>query len=383
MSSFLTECLDRMEAAPKNALSAFYNIFQEQMSLFAARARPAALRTPIFFELFPFLRLCGLLLSSRPTKKKTTTVGPYEVFGCYTMENILTIKSGTGGCDDTLDIDALFRDQLVPLLQKFKYRLSQFEQSINDDSKRLQDYSSAKIKRAYEVLEALDKEWHNRWQSCSFADKQHGLFPAFLTQTLQQSLTDLSEKYKELESTLVGSDDYFEKTLDDTIDALMSKIEEVDGRISDAIDRAAEMRHKVHEKIHKVAGRASEQMDQLKQAVAHGAKRLLSYEELPEQWRNNKVNKPLTRDEFSACLLTKCYYSTSTRVTVSFPRLPNVGTLYYTCTTRPETFTLTLSVSSSSFQSAFTSYFFLHRYLKLPPSIVSFLPCSFARLANV
>lgn len=231
--------------------------------------------------------------SFHPDRRKTK-INSWALRGLRlqaTMENILTIKSGTGGCDDTLDIDALFRDQLVPLLQKFKCRLSQFEQSVNDDSKRLQDYSSAKIKRAYEVLEALDKEWHNRWQSCFSADKQHGLFPAFLTQTLQQSLTDLSEKYRELESTLVRSDDYFEKTLDDTIDALMSKIEEVDGRISDAIDRAAEMRHKVHEKIHKVAGRASEQMDQLKQAVAHGAKRLLSYEELPEQWRNNKVKQ--------------------------------------------------------------------------------------------
>lgn len=213
------------------------------------------------------------------------------------MANLLTINSSPGACDDTLDIDALFREQLAPLLQKFKYRLSQFEQSVNNDSKRLQKYSRAKIKRAYTLLETLDKEWHRRWQMCSVVDnnnrkqQQQTMVFSFLMQTLEQSLADLSEKYHELEATLVKSDDYFEARLDDTIDAMMTKIEEVDGKISDAIDRAIEMRNKVHEKIHEVAGRASEQMDILKHAMAKGAKQLLHYEELPAAWRNNKVTR--------------------------------------------------------------------------------------------
>ncbi|KAI7871216.1 hemolysin-III related-domain-containing protein [Spinellus fusiger] len=48
------------------------------------------------------------------------------------------------------------------------------------------------------------------------------------------------------------------------------------------------MRHRVHEKIHDMTDRATLQMDSLKNAIAYGAKRLLNYEELPEQWRNNK-----------------------------------------------------------------------------------------------
>ncbi|KAI9490928.1 hemolysin-III related-domain-containing protein [Zychaea mexicana] len=215
------------------------------------------------------------------------------------MENLLTINSSTtaaAACDDTLDIDTFFREQLAPLLQKFKYRLSQFEHSVNNDSKRLlQEYSRTKLKRAYEVLERLEQEWHHRWKACSFADKnnmlqQQAMLRSYMAQTLEQSLADLSEKYRELEITLVGSADdyYFETTLDDTIDAMMSKIEEVDSRVSDTIERAMEVGSKVHEKIHKVAGRASEQMDHLKDAMTKGAMELLLYEELPVPWRNNQ-----------------------------------------------------------------------------------------------
>ncbi|KAI8145534.1 hemolysin-III related-domain-containing protein [Fennellomyces sp. T-0311] len=202
------------------------------------------------------------------------------------MENLLTINSSTGACDDTHDIDTFFREQLAPLLQKFKYRLSQFEHAVNNDSKRLHDYSRTKLKRACELLETLDQEWHHRWT----ADKnrlEHHHIRSFVTLTLEQSLQDLSEKYRELELTLVD-DSYFENTLDDTIDAMMSKIEEVDSRISDAIDRAVDLGTNMHETIHKVAARASEQMDHLKMAMTKGALQLLHYEELPVPWRNNQ-----------------------------------------------------------------------------------------------
>ncbi|KAI9268061.1 hemolysin-III related-domain-containing protein [Phascolomyces articulosus] len=220
------------------------------------------------------------------------------------MENLLTINS-SAGCDDTLDIDTFFREQLAPLLQKFKYRLSQFEHSVNNDSKRLQNYSKTKLKRAHQVLETLEHEWHQRWQTSgslfvmleqqttvsALMKKEQALVRSYMVHTLEQSLADLSEKYRELETTLMGfstDDYYFETTLDDTIDAMMSKIEEVDSRISDTIDRAKQVGSKVHEKIHKVAGRASEQMDHLKDAMTKGAMQLLLYEELPVPWRNNQ-----------------------------------------------------------------------------------------------
>ncbi|KAI7857071.1 hemolysin-III related-domain-containing protein [Circinella umbellata] len=236
------------------------------------------------------------------------------------MENLLTINSSTTtgtSCDDTLDIDTFFREQLAPLLQKFKYRLSQFEHSVNNDSKRLQNYSKTKLKRAYEVLETLEQEWHHRWKTSGSlfiivgdthneeeeegqqrhynntitTNEQKVLLRSFMVQTLEQSLADLSEKYRELETTLMGfstDDYYFDTTLDDTIDAMMSKIEEVDSRISDTIERAMQMGSKVHEKINKVAGRASLQMDHLKDAMTKGAMQLLLYEELPVPWRNNQ-----------------------------------------------------------------------------------------------
>ncbi|KAI9312692.1 hemolysin-III related-domain-containing protein [Dichotomocladium elegans] len=193
------------------------------------------------------------------------------------MANLLTINAATGTCDEPLDMDTLFREQLAPLLQKFKYRLSQFEQSINSDSKRLQDYSRSKLKRVYSLLEELDEEWHHRWQACSsFADKKALLVS--LKHTLEQSLADITDKYREFETTFAATDDY---TLDDTIDAIMSKIEEIDSLISDAIDCAAVMGSNLHEKLNKAS-------EHLKEAVAKGARQLLHYDELPVPWRNNE-----------------------------------------------------------------------------------------------
>ncbi|KAI7884192.1 HlyIII-domain-containing protein [Lichtheimia hyalospora FSU 10163] len=192
------------------------------------------------------------------------------------MANLLTINAAAGTCEEPLDFDTLFREQFAPLLQKFKYRLSQFEQSIS--SKRLQNYSRTKLKRAYELLEKLDEEWHHRWETaCSLAaDDKKSMQQALVA--LEQSLTD---KYRELEAMLLSAAEDNHYTLDDTIDAVMSKIEEIDSRISDAIERAAEMGTKMHEKINKAG-------EHVKVAMAKGARQLLHYEELPVQWRNNK-----------------------------------------------------------------------------------------------
>ncbi|KAF7728822.1 hypothetical protein EC973_005448 [Apophysomyces ossiformis] len=194
------------------------------------------------------------------------------------MENLLTINKTQGTCDEALDLDEFFAERLAPLLQKFKYRLHHFENSLG--SGRLQG-TLEKIKKSHSMLETLDKEWQHRWQQ--FNNCQPSLF---LTQTLEQSVADLSEKYRELETLM--TDDYFEKTLEDTIDAMISTIEEVDGRISDALEHAYQMRNRVNETIHDIADMATEQMEHLRQAIAYGAKRLLHYDELPAPWRNNR-----------------------------------------------------------------------------------------------
>lgn len=136
------------------------------------------------------------------------------------------------------------------------------------------------MKRAYELLEKLDEEWHHRWETaCSLAaDDKKSMQQALIA--LEQSLTD---KYRELEAMLLSAAEDNHYTLDDTIDAVMSKIEEIDSRISDAIERAAEMGTKMHEKINKAG-------EHVKVAMAKGARQLLHYEELPVQWRNNKVS---------------------------------------------------------------------------------------------
>ncbi|KAI8374620.1 hemolysin-III related-domain-containing protein [Radiomyces spectabilis] len=191
------------------------------------------------------------------------------------MENLLTINK-TRGCEDALDLDDFFQQRLTPVLQKLKTRLSHFE---SDSKQRLQDYTIDKIKRTYSLLESLDKARQLGWKQ----SLDHMNSMPLLRQTLEQSLADLTEKYRELE-TLVA-DDYFEKTLDDTMDAVMFSIEQVDNQISDTFQKASEMRNRVHEKIHDLADMAH---DQLKKAIAYGAKRLLHYEELPVPWRNNK-----------------------------------------------------------------------------------------------
>ncbi|KAI8086110.1 hemolysin-III related-domain-containing protein [Halteromyces radiatus] len=191
------------------------------------------------------------------------------------MENLLTINKTTYK-DEMLDLDDFIRHRLTPLVQKVKFQLYHME-----SSKRLQDYTRNKIQRATCLLETIDEQWRLlQLENTTSQYKQH------ILQQLEQAFSELSEKYRQLEQI---QGDYFDYTfLDDTMDSLMSSIEQIDTCIGDTIDKASEMRHKVHEKINDFAGMAHEQMDHLKAAITYGAKRLLDYEELPVPWRNNK-----------------------------------------------------------------------------------------------
>ncbi|CAO3591255.1 unnamed protein product [Absidia cylindrospora] len=190
------------------------------------------------------------------------------------MDNLLTINK-TACKDDILDLDDFLHQRLTPLVQKVKFQLIHME-----SSKRLQDYTRNKIQRATTLLETIDEHWQLlKLENTTSQYKEH------ILQQLEQAFSELSEKYRQLEQ-LQG--DYFDYTfLDDTMDSLMSSIEHMDTCIGDTIDKASEMRHRVHEKFNDFAGMAHEHMDHLKAAIAYGAKRLLNYEELPVPWRNN------------------------------------------------------------------------------------------------
>ncbi|CAO3616978.1 unnamed protein product [Cunninghamella blakesleeana] len=192
------------------------------------------------------------------------------------MENLLTINKTTACAEEVLDLDDFVQNKLTPLLQKVKFRLSHME-----SSKRLKDYTRNRIQKATSILETLDKQWNAlQLEDNTSQFKQH------ILQQLEQTFSDLSDKYKQLEQT-----QNFENTIDDTfdsfMDSLMSSIEQMDTCIADTIDRATVVRQRVHNKINDFADMAHEHMDHLKAAISYGAKRLLHYEELPVPWRNN------------------------------------------------------------------------------------------------
>jgi adiponectin receptor len=195
------------------------------------------------------------------------------------MENLLTINKTT--CkEDMLDLDDFLHQRLAPLVQKVKFQLIHME-----GSKRIQEYTRNKIQRATTLLETIDDHRQLQLENITQQYKQH------LLDQYEQAFTELSEKYRQLEQ-LQG--DYladYNLLLDDTVDSLMASIEQLDNCIGDTLDKASEMRHRVHEKFNDFADLAHEQMDHLKAAITSGAKRLLHYEELPVPWRNNMVKR--------------------------------------------------------------------------------------------
>jgi adiponectin receptor len=182
-----------------------------------------------------------------------------------------------------VDLDEFFKESL-DLMMKFKYRLSQH---VNNTC--LEKYTLDKIDKAHVLLDNLCQQWEERRDRVVHAKRkvlQELDIPLTNNEylSIMHAMRELSKKYYELDS-LSLSDDVW----DNTIDAIMTKMEEVDGKIADAFERADKMMGKVEEKLYKVAGVATEQIDKLKFAVSYGSQRLLMYDELPGPWQSNEV----------------------------------------------------------------------------------------------
>lgn len=214
------------------------------------------------------------------------------------MENLLTIQpQSVLRHDEDMDLEDFFKDNLEPLLKKFKYRLSQFENTVVS-SESIQNYTVSKVNKAYLLLESLGQEWDERRQKALEArrqilqeldvkkiDDQTTYYQIMTPPDLMSAMMELSKKYHELEMDGNG------EMIDNTIDAFMLKMEELDGKISDALGRADKMRERVEEKLMVVAGVANDHIDKLKYAMSFGSNRLLIYDELPGPWQSNEVCK--------------------------------------------------------------------------------------------
>ncbi|KAI7907332.1 hemolysin-III related-domain-containing protein [Cokeromyces recurvatus] len=229
------------------------------------------------------------------------------------MENLLTIRpQSVLHHDDNLDLDDFFKNNLEPLMKKFKYRLSQFESHRVVKSERFQTYTATKIKTAYLLLDNFVSKWEEHYKNAievrhkvlqqlddnvkTSDDYYHMITPPDLI----RAMLELSKKYHELEMDSSG------EMMDKTIDAFMVKMEELDGKISDALGCADKMRERLESKLMEVAGVANEHIDKLKNAVSYGTTRLLTYDELPTPWQSNQYIRTGYRFLESAA---DCWYS--------------------------------------------------------------------------
>lgn len=229
------------------------------------------------------------------------------------MENLLTIQPQARLYnDDSLDLEDFFKDSLEPLMKKFKYRLSQFENAVVN-SETLHNYTLTKVNKAYCLLESLVKEWEERREKAlevrrqilqeldiKLIDNKHNYYSFMTPPDLMSAMMELSKKYHELDMESNG------EMLDNSIDAFMIKMEELDGKISDALGRADKMRERVEEKLIKVAGVANQHIDKIKYAMSYGTNRLLAYDELPGPWQSNEYIRTGYRFLDSAA---DCWYS--------------------------------------------------------------------------
>jgi adiponectin receptor len=247
-----------------------------------------------------FLRGYQTITVSRPFSFFYSFVSkPFPFTTFFTMEQLISIQNNSKStCDDgTIDIEDFVQNKLRPFLHKFKHQLSTFD----DPSIALQEFTLSKIRNAYEALEKFDTDIRPMVDEAIVASIQsaqqhrHAMVATFV-QALEQAMHDLNEKFREIEAL---SDGYLEKKMEDTIDATMQQIEEVDGRICTAFEKAFQVRQKVGDKITEVAGIASGRMDSVKKAVADEARRLLLYDELPVEWRNNAVGGHLLSSSFN------------------------------------------------------------------------------------
>lgn len=208
------------------------------------------------------------------------------------MENLLTIQPQTTlHHDESLDLEDFFKDSLEPLMKKFKYRLSQHT-IVN--SEKIQNYTLTKVKKAYCLLESLVQEWDERKEKALEVRRQivleldskildNDYYSLMTPPDLVSAMMELSKKYHEMELDNNG------EMLDNSIDAFMLKMEELDEKISIALGRADKMRERVEEQLIKVAGVATDHIDKLKYAMTFGTNRLLMYDELPGPWQSNEV----------------------------------------------------------------------------------------------
>jgi adiponectin receptor len=224
-------------------------------------------------------------------------------------------------------------------MKKFKYRLSQFENAVVAS----EHYTLTKINKAYCLLESLGQEWEKALEAKrkSLLENDNIMTPPDLVSVM----VELSKKYHELENLSN------KEMLENTIDAFMLKMEELDGKISDVLGRADKMRERVEEKLYEVAGAANEHIDKLKAAMTFGTKRLLLYDELPAPWQNNKVREkqsPLFDDN-------NIFYSTSCPVIAFWIQPLIVGIHYSMYTMKPAIFGHIYWDLSSCSASAFTN----------------------------
>lgn len=208
------------------------------------------------------------------------------------MENLLTIQPQTTlHHDESLDLEDFFKDSLEPLMKKFKHRLSQHT-LVN--SERIQNYTLQKVNKACFLLESLVQEWDERKEKALEVRRQilseldtkildNVNYALMAPPDLVSAMMELSKKYHELELDSNG------EMLDNSIDVFMVKMEELDGKISDALSTADKMLEKVEEQFIKVAGVATDHIDKLKYAMSFGTNRLLMYDELPGPWQSNEV----------------------------------------------------------------------------------------------
>ncbi|KAI8092374.1 hemolysin-III related-domain-containing protein [Gilbertella persicaria] len=213
------------------------------------------------------------------------------------MENLLTIQPQSVLYNDDVDIEDFFQNSLEPLMKKFKLRLAQFEHVVNHEC--LHQYS--KIQKAYHLLDDLGQEWQERREQALEFQQKLVQDPIMTPPDLLSAMMELSKKYHELEENLNNSE-----MIENTIDAFMATMEELDTKIANALGRADRMRERVEEKILEVAGAANEKLDKLKYAMSFGTNRLLMYDELPGPWQNNQYIRTGYRFLGSAA---DCWYS--------------------------------------------------------------------------
>ncbi|RUS32842.1 hypothetical protein BC938DRAFT_474100, partial [Jimgerdemannia flammicorona] len=220
------------------------------------------------------------------------------------MENFIQLNKPGLNNQGTIDVEAFLTARLDSVRAKIKAQLSSFDQRAwTFDAAFYEERVSAtlrKMKEAYAVLEKLDLDLQQRvdhaldileerYDSLTYSLPHINAKSLPFLERLDAAVHILEQKYEELECANL---DRFERAVDGAIDATMRKIEEVDERISEAVESAnmqyGAIKKGVNDKILQAAETAHTHVDAIKEAAIEGAKRLLKYDELPEDWQHNQ-----------------------------------------------------------------------------------------------